>query len=296
MLKKLFIVLIILFVSIHSYANRQISIFTSIQPISYIIEKIGGENVEVYSMLREGDNPHTYEPLPSQLVLLSKADLYIKLGSGIEFEQVWLNKIKEINKNMLFINAGKNIKLIETTKKEQHNHKHLHNHKNKDIHTKDPHIWLSLSNAIIITENIRNALIEYDKTNKKYYTENAEQIISELLKIKNNTNENLKNVKNRKFLILHPSLGYFANEFDLIQIPVEIEGKEPGPKHINNIIQQAKKNNIRVIFASENFNLISAEIIANEIDGQVVLINELSKDYVNNLKLISESFQNNLKQ
>ncbi len=292
-MKKIFFLLCVILLFFVNSLFAQKKIFTSIQPLAFLIENIGREKVKVFTMLREGDNPHTFEPLPAQITELNKADMYIKLGSGIEFELIWLDKIFNTNKSMKIADASRGIKLL---KMQKHAHNHDKKEKNQHHHSNnDPHIWLSIANAIIMSANIRDALISIDTDNSEYYRSNFEQLIGELNNIKNQTQEKLKNVKNRKFLIFHPSFGYFANEFNLTQLAIEIDGKEPTPKQLKQIINTAKKNNIKIVLASENFNKKSAELIAKEIDGRVELINELSKDYINNLKKITAIFAETLK-
>ncbi|HPG31279.1 MAG TPA: zinc ABC transporter substrate-binding protein [bacterium] len=285
--------------------DKKIKIYSTIQPLVFFIESVAGDKAEVKSMLRPGDNPHTYEPLPSQLMDLSKTDLYIKLGSGIEFENIWMGKIIKINRKMKIINACDSVKLLKSG--ELHSH-HDHGSHNKDHHSNeehnhkdetgdggetffDPHTWLSVSNAIRIVENVKNALCEYDSTNKKFYRTNAQKLIGRLKLLKSEIENNLKNLQNRNFLIFHPSFGYFADEFNLIQIPVELEGKEPGSEQLKKIIDTARKEKIKIIFASPAFNTESAELISKEIDGKVILIDPLAKDYIKNLKSISETLK-----
>ena len=281
-------VFIVTFLSIKPVMS-DVRVFTSIEPVAYLIEKIGSNKVIVNSMIRAGESPHTYEPKPSQLAALSKADMYVKLGSGIEFESVWMPKLLKINQNMKIIDASKNVKLIKFFEPD-------HNHENGESHecSADPHIWLSVSNAMVMTENIKKALCIVDPANKSFYESNSNILIEELTALKRDTENKLRNIKNRKFIIFHPSFGYFADEFNLIQIPVEIGGKEPGPKQLRKIIQTAKEQNVKVIFASRSFSKKNAELIADEIKGKVQEIDELSKDYINNLKKITEVFRKNL--
>ncbi|MBP7654355.1 zinc ABC transporter substrate-binding protein [Candidatus Dependentiae bacterium] len=281
-------VFIVTFLSIKPVMS-DVRVFTSIEPVAYLIEKIGSNKVIVNSMIRAGESPHTYEPKPSQLAALSKADMYVKLGSGIEFESVWMPKLLKINQNMKIIDASKNVKLIKFSEPD-------HNHENGESHecSADPHIWLSVSNAMVMTENIKKALCIVDPANKYFYESNSNILIEELTALKRDTENKLRNIKNRKFIIFHPSFGYFADEFNLIQIPVEIGGKEPGPKQLRKIIQTAKEQNVKVIFASRSFSKKNAELIADEIKGKVQEIDELSKDYIKNLKKITEVFRKNL--
>jgi zinc transport system substrate-binding protein len=196
----------------------------------------------------------------------------------------------------LIINCGEGITLLQASgNHNQGRHSHDSTHKNHNYshsHSNfDPHIWLSINNAIKMSENIRDALISFDSENKDFYFLNASQLIIKLNELKEQTHEKLENIKTRKFMIFHPAFGYYANDFNLTQISIEVGGKAPGPKQLKNIIDTANEQNIKVIFASPSFSTKSAEIVAKEIGGSVVLIDPLAGDYINNLIKISKTFQ-----
>ena len=90
-------------------------------------------------------------------------------------------------------------------------------------------------------------------------------------------------------MVYHPAWTYFAKTYNLEQITIEEEGKEPTARGMRNLIDQAKQHNIKVIFASPQFNTESAEVIAKEIEGRVVLISTLEKDYMANLGRVSKA-------
>ena len=255
----------------------------TILPLAYFAEKIGGNKLDISVVIPPGASPHTYEPTPRQLRRLSKAELYVKVGSGIQFEEEWLNRLASLNRSMRICNSSKGIKLIQTRK---------HNHHEKGEHHpgKDPHVWLSPLNAIVMAKNIRDSLMEIDPKNSKFYARNAEKLILELNALDKEIRERLSGLKNRSFMVFHPSWGYFASDYDLEQIPIEIEGKEPSAKALTQLIDRARKRNIRVIFTSPQFSTKSAEVIAREIKGRVVFIDPLAKDYRENLRKVADIF------
>ncbi|MGB3340318.1 MAG: zinc ABC transporter substrate-binding protein [bacterium] len=240
----------------------------SILPLAEFTEKIGGDRVLVSVMIPAGTTPHSYEPTPAQLTDLSTAHIYVKVGTPIEFEIAWLDKIMSVNKNMFLCNASQNLALPEP-----------------DI---DPHVWLSPLNAQIMIENIYNTLIEIDTKSKALYYRNKQKYIEELSELNERIKNLLSDKKNRKFLVYHPAWGYFANAYDLEQISIETGGKEPTAKGILSIIEQAKRENIHVVFASPQFTTKNAQVIAREIQGTVILIDPLEKNYISNLTDIAE--------
>jgi len=261
--------------------SDKINVVVSIMPLAEFAEKVGRDKASVSVMVPPGASPHTYEPTPGQLVKLSKAKLYVKVGSPIEFELVWLDKILSANKDIFVVDASYGIEFMNVVYK--HNHEQNEHHYIGD----DPHIWLSPKNAKIMVENIYNGFVSIDPDNKEYYLENKRSYLRELDELDLEIEILLADKINRRFMVYHPSWAYFARDYNLEQIPIEKGGKEPTARSIQFLIEQARIQNIRVIFASPQFNTESAEVIAREIKGQVVLIDPLQKDYITNMKKIA---------
>ena len=263
--------------------GKRIGVVVSILPHVEFAEKIGGDKVQVTVMVPPGASPHTYEPTPSQLKEVSRAKIYVKVGSGVEFELAWIDKIISVNKEMLVVDCSKGIKLIEA----EHEHEEEHEH-----HGVDPHIWLSLKNAKIMVENIYQCLTQIDPVNQEYYAKNKEKYLQELDELDKEIAQALFGKENRKIMVYHPAWAYFCRDYGLEQIPIEKEGKEPTPQGIASLIKQARENNITIIFASPEFSTKTAEVIAKEINGNVVLISPLKRNYLENMRKIAEVFAN----
>jgi zinc transport system substrate-binding protein len=259
--------------------NQRIIVVTTIAPMQEFVEKVGGDKVRVTAMVPPGGDPHTYEPAPTQLVELSKAKVYVEVGSGIDFEIVWLGKLRAINNKLIFINASENLELISSTE--------------PDGEGMDPHTWSSIRNTEIMVQNIYEGLAEIDPANKEYYANNRDDYLLELTALDMGLNESLEMRKNKKFIIYHPSLGYFARDYGLQQIAIERSGKEPTPQWMQRIIDTAKAENITVVLASPEFSTASADTIAGEINGRVVLIDPLQKNYAQGMREIAAAFNNN---
>jgi len=252
--------------------QEQLIIVTSILPQADFIEHIGGDKVEVIVMIPPGANPATYEPTASQLKAVSSAGMYAKVGSGLLFEEVWLDRIISANPDMIVVDTSKGVTLMEM----------------------DPHIWLSPANAKIMVQNICEGLIRIDQANETYYEQNKEQYIHDLEVLDSTINQSLSGFKNRTFMVFHPSWGYFARDYNLTMIAVEIEGKEPSVSDMAHLIKTAKENDINVIFVQPQFSTKSAEVIAKEIGGSVIPADSLAKDYLVNLHKVTNSFAQSL--
>ena len=263
----------------------EIGVVVTILPQVEFVENVGGEKVDVTVMVPLGAGPHTYEPLPSQMKALARAEMYAKVGSGVEFELVWLEKLVSTNKEIVVVDCSTGVHLIQMTG--NHNHDDEQPEEEHDNPgAMDPHIWMSPLNAKIMVRNICDGLVQVDPGNRAFYEENRDAYLQELTELDQDIREALSGVTNRRFMVYHPSFGYFAKEYDLTMLPVEEEGKEPTPAGIVHLIEQAKEDNIKVIFASPQFNPRSAEVIADEIGGSVVLIDSLAGDYIANLRTV----------
>ena len=240
-------------------------VVVTIPPQAEFVEKVGGEHLQVTVLVPPGANPHTYEPTARQMIEVAKAKIYFQVGSGIDLELTFTEKIVKINSGIIVVNCSEGIRIVD----------------------RDPHVWLSPKNAKIIVKNIYKALVQVDPENEEYYRRNMESYLRELESLDEEIRGILENLTDRCFIVYHPAWGYFARDYNLTQIPVEKEGKEPTARGLMALIDQARELNKKVIFVSPQFDRRKAETIAENIDGKVVFLDPLAKDYVNNLRLVA---------
>jgi zinc transport system substrate-binding protein len=241
------------------------------------LKAIGGDRVDITVMVQAGASPHTYEPKPSQMVAITKAKLYFAIG--VEFEKAWLDRFVSANTSLHIIHTDANITKRYLNSKKAHSNKRY-----------DPHIWTSLDNLQIIATNIYNALVKYDIQNASYYKANYDRFVRHILDTKAKITQILASVpKGSKFMVFHPSWGYFADEFHLTQLPIEANGKNPKPKELIAIIKQAKKNDIKAIFTQPEFSDKSAKIIADELHISVIKVSPLSTKWDETLIKIAKA-------
>ncbi|HEY4696107.1 MAG TPA: zinc ABC transporter substrate-binding protein [Candidatus Hydromicrobium sp.] len=274
--------------------DDKIGVVVSIPPQAEFVEKVGGDKVTVTVMVPPGANPHTYEPAPVQLEEVSKAEIYAKVGSGIEFELAWMDKIIKINEKMLVVDCSRGVKLIaisyESGEPVAYNEYDENDKDRSNFKGIDPHIWLSPSNAKIMAENIYEGLVQIDPENQKYYERNLGSYLEELDRLDEEIARIFLEKENKVIMVFHPTWTYFALDYGIKQMPIEEEGKEPTAEGIKNLIDKARKYDIKVIFASPEFSTKSAEAVAREIGGSVVLISSLKKNYVENIREAEKAF------
>jgi zinc transport system substrate-binding protein len=227
-------------------------------------------------MISPGVDPHTYEPKPEQLKQLSKTQAYFTVG--VSLEDAWKDRLQSVNPKMLVVDTSKGVEKLPL---EEHEHEHEHG-------SLDPHIWLSPKRVKLQAETIYQTLVQIDPQNQAKYQANLEGFIQEIKTLDQDIQENLKNVKSRKFIVFHPEWGYFAKDYGLEMISIEVEGNEPSASELADLIKSAKTEKIKVIFAQPEFSTKSSETIAKEIDGQVMTISAFSPDWSNNLRQVSK--------
>jgi zinc transport system substrate-binding protein len=262
-----------------------LSVFVSILPQKYFVDKIGGDLVHVSVMVPPGANPHLYEPRPGQMAALAKTRIYFAVG--VTFEVAWLPRLAPINPSMKIVHTEEGIQKIPMESphpEEQGEHPDGHG-------TKDPHVWLSPPEVKIQAKNILRALQEADPENKAVYERNFKAFEKEIDDIDGELKKIFAGKKGMKFMVFHPSWGYFARAYGLEQVPVELEGKEPNPGRLKALIELARKEGIKVIFVQPQFSTKGAEIVAKAIEGQVVIADPLSPDWSNSLREQAEKFK-----
>lgn len=264
--------------------NDPIRAYVSILPQKYFVERVGGDLVQVQVMVKPGASPATYEPTMKQIADLGNTNVFFRIG--VPFEEAWIGKIKEANKNMRLIDTRDGITLREIDAFNDHGHQHdaeeVHDHKGKD-----PHIWLSPELVKQQAKTIAEALGEIRPGQKEFFNQNLNDFILDLDRLNDEIQKAFEGLENKMFVVFHPSWGYFADDFGLQQIPIESEGKEPGFNQMSKLINFAKDHNIKVIFVQKQFNKKQAGAVAGQINGVVVEIDPLAENYIENLKHIA---------
>ena len=289
--------LIILTAATFSLVLAKPIVSTTIMPTKFFIEQIAGDELEINVMVPSSADPHTFEPKPSQMKMLEKSDLYFEVG--MEFDEIWLKKISGDFKSVKFIKTQSGIEKIAMSSHHDHeddHDKHKHEHeKDHDHGNLDPHIWLDPILVKTQSKNILNALCETYGEKCEKFSANFAEFEKKLDGLDEFAKSNLKDLKGAKFIVYHPSWGYFAKRYDLEQIAIEIEGKEPKPADLAHLIEEAKEEGAKVIFVAPQFSKKAATAIADESGASVVEIDHLSANWLEEMKKTIEIISKSLK-
>lgn len=244
-------------------------ITVTIEPLRYFTEAIAEKNYQVVSMVPKGSSPESYDPTPQQLVNLSKSQAYFRIGH-IGFEQAWMKKLEANCPDMKVYDTSKGIDLIRDK-----GHWHGDHFHEGGV---EPHIWNSTQNALIIVDNIYQALCELDTTHQADYKYRLDSLKQSIQQTDAETRRLLENADST-FLIYHPALSYFARDYGLKQISIEEGGKEPSPAQLKKLIETCRNENVHTIFVQQEFDQRNAQLIAHELGIDIVSINPLSYDW-----------------
>ena len=240
-----------------------VTVTVTISPYKYFVDQIAKGKVDVNVMVSNGNNPETYEPYAQQMMELSKSALYLKVGS-IGFEQTWMKKLQDNAPDMKVIDTSVGIKPAKTP--------------GGNI---DPHVWMSCSNARIIASNILKALCELEPKNKAFFEKNYQSLLSIIDKRDSTIKENFKKDPDlvRKFVIYHPILTYFARDYQLEQLAIEEEGREPSASQLKSLIERARKEKIKFCLIQAEFANRNTTTFINESHTKPMNINPLQGDW-----------------
>ncbi len=254
-------------------------ITVSILPERTFIEKIAGDDFEVNVLIPPGASPAAYTLLPSQLKDISRSALWFRIGY-IGFEHSWKDKIAQANTNMKVVNLAEGLDLIADEIEQHGDHVHAEG--------VDPHVWLSPTLVKQMSKRILDELILLKPERAEVYKANYSQFMTECDEIHAELTERLQDYKNRKFIVFHPSLSYYAREYGLDQYSLESGGKEPTPQHLKNVVDMAHKENIKIIYIQSEFDREHARVFAEEIGGDIIQVWPLNPEWADNLRHMTD--------
>ena len=249
---------------------RPISVFVSIQPQAYFVKRIGGDHVRVEVLVRPGAGPATYAPTPKQMARLVAAKVFFRVG--VPFEHSLLAKIRRTMPGLLIVDTSAGLMHRRITGKNE----------------LDPHTWLD---PMLVKQQgrvIMQTLAKIDPENKGEYAKNYARFADDLDALDARIRKELKGSAGKTIFVYHPAYGYFCRAYGLRQKAVESGGREPSSRQLAHLIEQAKKEGIRVIFIQPQFSKKKAQVIADAIGGTVMVFDPLAYDYIKNLDQVAK--------
>lgn len=246
-------------------------IAVTIVPEKTFVEAVCGDIAEVITMVPPGNSPENYEPTPQEMERLEKASLYFSIGVPTE-------------KANILPNIG-TVKVIPLQDKVAE----IYPERAFPSGERDPYIWLSPKRVKVIIEAITQEMSVIDPENKEIYQKNAAAYLKQLDELDQQIKRTLQGAESRKFIVYHPAFGYLADDYGLQMYALEEEGKEATIQHLQDMVDLAKAENIKVIFYQDEIDSSQSEAFAEEINGRTVQLAPLATDYIGNLKKMAQT-------
>lgn len=252
-------------------ADDRIPVAVSVPPQAYFVDRIGGDRVDVEVLIPPGTSPHTFEPAPRQLMALSRARLYVKVGHpAFPFEKKHLDARLERDAGLEVVDLAAGI---------------------ADHGETDPHVWLSPETAAVTARHIAQALARLDPAHADLFEANLATFLADVEALDQELRTAFAGLAHRSFVVQHPAWGHFAARYGLEQIAVESDGKEPGPAALVALIERTRKEGVRVVFVQQGIADRGARTLAREIGAEVVAVDPLAFDWLENLRRVAVAFR-----
>lgn len=262
-------------------ANETPIVAVSIPPQAWLAERIGGDLIRTQVLLPPGASPVTYEPSPRQIVAISAAALYIKVGHpGFVLEARHLKGPLGETPSMPVLDMSEGVELLD-----------LDAHHHGDDHAYgegDPHLWLSTSVVREFAPRLAEEIKRLLPTRAALVEKNLQGFLRELAMLDQEITQRLDRFRGREFVVYHPAWGYFAHDYALKQRAIETDGKEPGPAHLSQVIDELRAADCRVIFVQSGFSDKGPRVIARETGARVEVLDPFARDWINNLRRTSK--------
>lgn len=281
--------------------SEQLTIHTTVYPLQYFAERIGGDYVNVKSIYPAGANEHSFDPTQKDMIALADSDLFFYIGLGLE------GFVENAKKTL----ANESVKLVPTAdavseedlhistghthaevivEEDDHNHDH-DGHDDHDehateateeqqdhLHEHDAHVWLSPVISQQLAKVIKDELVAAMPEQEAIFNENYDALVTDLQLLHADFGAMAAEATSKTFFVSHAAFGYLAGHYGFNQVPVAglNSQSEPSQKELTSIVDLAKKENINYIFFEQNVSSNLAKVIQQEVGADTLILHNLS--------------------
>ena len=252
-----------------------LSVFVSIPPQAWLVERLGGARVAVEVMLPPDASPSSFDPSPRQIARLAGARAWFV--TGVPMEAMLLPKARRFP-GLEIVDTAAGLDLLPAEDGDGHDHDHGET---------DPHVWLSPRLFAAQARTVAAALADLDPDNAALYAANLESATDELAALADDVAALLAPVRGRVFYTMHPAFAYLGADHGLKQVALERGGLSPGPRHLASTLTRARDEGVSAIFSQPQQSRAPALTAAREIGVAVVELDPLARDYPANLRRLA---------
>ncbi len=257
-----------------SPAAGLLEVGVSVAPQKFIVERIARGGARVQVLIPSGADPHSYEPGPDQLRVLSDLGVYFR--QGLEFETACLRRLQGVNPAMQVVDLGPGVVGPPAVRESSHSHADHHDHLN-------PHTWLSPRLVRAQSDLILNALGELRPEERSRFERGHRELQADIARVDRYIRRRLAPVRGRLLVVFHPSWEYFAHEYGLKMLAIQDGGHQPSARDLMQLVRAAREAGVKAVFAEPGFDPRSVEVVARDIGARVETIDPLAEDWEQNL-------------
>ncbi|WP_025786349.1 metal ABC transporter solute-binding protein, Zn/Mn family [Sporosarcina sp. D27] len=262
--------------------NGKLDVYTTVYPLQYFTERIGGDTVSVKSIYPAGTDEHSFDPTQKEMMKLADADLFFYVGLGLEgFVENAEKTLK--NQHVTLLPTGDHIDPSKLMGGHHHDsdgdeHRHEHEGERHSEGNTDPHVWISPVLSMDLAKAVRDGLTEQAPENKELYEKNFEALKSDLESLDKEFATMADQATSKKFFVSHAAFGYLANEYGLEQISIAglNTQNEPSQKELAHIVAEAKEDHVKTILFEQNVSSKLTKVVQNEIGADSAILHNLS--------------------
>ena len=257
---------------LHSSGLAQLKVVTTITDLQSITKLIGGDKVDVFAIATGFQNPHFVDPKPSYILKLSRADVFVTVGLDLEIG--WVPPLLNSARNSKiekggegYVDASVNIPLLNVPTSASRGQGDIHVFGN-------PHYWLDPLNGKIIARNIFDALVRVDPDHRSYYEGNLKKFNETIDQKTKELTDKMRPFAGTKIIAYHDEWPYFEKRFGL-QVADFLEPKPgipPTPSQLLKVINEMKRDHMKIIIISPYFTTESGELVARSSGGKLVTL------------------------
>jgi zinc transport system substrate-binding protein len=265
--------------------SAPISIAVSILPEKWLANQLAGDRAAIATIVSPGDNHHTYQPSDAQVSQLMKSAVFFRIGAPFE-NGPWFRAIQGAGRPRI-VDLREGIELLDIAEHGDHEHHHEGG--------KDPHIWLSPRLLKTQAATMARALAEVDPQHKADYDQRLTALAGRLDELDRALQAKLAPLRGKAFFVFHPAWGYFARDYGLRQVAIEVEGKEPSDRELTEIQRQARQLGAKVILVQPQISGRSVQAVAQATGAKVEQVDPLAADLPAALARLADLLATNLK-
>src|SRR5690625_2130006 len=252
------------------------TVYTSLYPLQYIVEEVGGETIQVKSVFPPGADAHTYEPSTKDMTAIADSDAFIYLGAGLEaFAETAATALG--SQDVALVELGQKEELFHTENEEEHSGEN-HDHHGHDHGDHDPHIWIDPLRMLEMATMIKEEMILLNPGHEELYEDNFAVLEQELNELHEEFSGILDEKENKRILVSHAAFGYWESRYGIEQISIHglSSSNEPSQKDLTEIINTAEEHNMEYVIFEQNVSTRVSELIQEQIDAEALIIHNLS--------------------